>query len=180
MTTPLQNRAVWRWRLTRAFESIGRTGWIGLLALAVASVIAVSVLPKMNQQRQALEQDIQDLRQGRLPSRDRGTTELPNLLPGPAAATDFANLLHSLAAGDNVRIERMEYLMQRESGRALLLYRADVVAVAPYLRLRGWIDRVLRERPTVAIDDLGFERANTDAVEVTARLRLTLFMKAEP
>lgn len=180
MTTPLQNRAVWRWRLTRAFESIGRTGWLGLAALCVALIIAGTVLRNMNQQKLGLEQDIRDLRQGKMPRKDRGSTLLPQLLPGPAAATDFATVLHTLAASESVRVDRMEYQMQRESGKSLLLYRADIVAIAPYLKLRTWIDNILRERPTVAIDDLVFERANADAGEVTARLRLTLFMKGEP
>ena len=88
-------------------------------------------------------------------------------------------VLHTLADGESVRVERMEYQMQRESGKALLLYRADIVAVAPYLRLRGWIDSILRERPTVAIDDLIFERSSADLSEVTARIRLTLYMKGD-
>lgn len=179
MTTPLQDRAVWRWRLTRAFESIGRTGWLGLAALAVALLIAGTVLRNMNQQKQALEQDLRDLRQGKMPRQGGASALLPHLLPGPTAAADFATVLHTLADGESVRVERMEYQMQREAGKGLLLYRADIVAVAPYLRLRTWIDSILHERPTVAIDDLVFERPNGDAGEVTARLRLTLFMKGE-
>ena len=179
MTSPLQNSAAWRWRLTRGFESIGRTGWLGLAALAVALLIAGTVLRHMNQQRQNLEQDLRDLRQGRMPSKYGASAQLPRLLPGPAAATDFATVLHTLADGESVRVERMEYQMQRESGKALLLYRADIVAVAPYLRLRGWIDSILRERPTVAIDDLIFERSSADLSEVTARIRLTLYMKGD-
>lgn len=179
MTSPLQNSAAWRWRLTRAFESIGRTGWLGLAALALALIIAGTVLRGMNQQRLSLEQDLHDLRQGRMPSKERSSTKLPRLLPGPAAAAEFATLLHTLAAADAVRVDHMEYQMLHESGKTLLLYRADVAATAPYLRLRNWIDSILRERPTVAIDDLVFERPNADAGEVTARLRLTLYMKGE-
>lgn len=172
-------RAVWRWHLIRALESIGRTGWAGLGALAIAALLTLTVLHRLNQERLALSHEVTDLRSGRAPSNADGE-RLAALLPSPAAATDFANLLHTLAARDGVRIERTDYQMLRENGKALLLYHADVVAVAPYLRLRSWLDRLLEERPTMAIDDLVFERATTDAAEVTAHLRLTLYMKAEP
>jgi hypothetical protein len=130
---------------------------------------------------EALEREAAELRQGKSAgSVANGASDLPRLLPGQGASADFANVLNSLAARDGVRIDRMEYQLQREPGKPVLVYRADLVAVAPYLQLRNWLDTILRERPTVAIEELVFERPNADVGEVTARVRLALFMKGEP
>ena len=174
-------RAVWRWRITRLFESVGRNGWLGLAALLLAALIALTVLRGMWQRHQALDEEISDLRQGKLKEHNTANAaRLPALLPGASAAAEFANLLNNLAGRTGVHIDRMEYQLQRESGKPVLLYRAELVAIAPYLNLRSWLDAVLAERPTAAIDEVVFERPNADAPDVVARVRLVLFMKGEP
>lgn len=181
MKGQLQHQAVWRWRITRTLESVGRRGWLGVAALAVAILITATVLRGMTRNIEALEYELSELRQGKTSgSLANGASDLPRLLPGQAASADFANVLHSLAARDSVRIDRMEYQLQREPGKPILVYRADLVAIAPYLQLRNWLDTILREQPTVAIEELVFERPNADVGEVTARVRLALFMKGEP
>ncbi len=181
MNGQLQTQAVWRWRITRTLESVGRHGWMGIAALAVAILIAATVLRGMSQKIESLESELNDLRQGKGSGQvSNGAAQLSAILPGQAASADFATALHNLAARDSVRIDRMEYQLQREPGKPILVYRADLVAVAPYLQLRNWLDAVLRERPTVAIEELVFERPNGDVAEVIARVRLALFMKGEP
>lgn len=173
-------RDLWRWRLARAIETTGRTGWLGLAAVVLALIMASALLRGMAQKTQALEQEIQDLRQGKTEdSKNGASANLPLLLPGANASTEFAALLHQLSTRESVRIDRMEYQLQRETGKALLLYRVDLVAIAPYLNLRNWIDAVLKERPTVAIDELVLERPNSELNDITARVRLTLYMKGE-
>lgn len=179
MNEKTKERPVWRWRLTRALESVGRTGWIGVGALLLAVVIALTVLRGMSQRTQALEKEIRELRTGKGDAGSRGGVALAQLLPDSTASADFAALLYQSAARDTVRIDRIDFQMLRETGKPLLAYRAEVVAVAPYLNLRKWLDGLLRDRPTVAIDELVFERPNADVGEVTARVRLTLFMKGE-
>lgn len=178
MNKSLTNRAVLRWRFARAVESTGRTGWLGLVALILAVFFALTLVRGMAQRTAALERELSEIRQGKTPV--GSTAALPRLLPGPAAAADFATLLHTLAATHTVRVERMEYQMQRESGKPILLYRADVVATAPYLKLRAWLDAILAERPTVALDDIVLERSSAESADVIARLKLTLFMRGEP
>lgn len=171
----------WRWRGARLLESLGRSGWIGLGALALALAIAGSVLRNMNDRLHGLENAVAG---GKSDSRDKekanvAPTALARLLPGTAAATEFAALLPKLAMQENVRLERSEYQMQRESGKPIVLYRGDLVVSGPYLKLRAWLDAVLRERPTVAIDEMIFERPNGETPDVTLRIRLTLFMKGD-
>lgn len=176
-----QLQAVWRWRLTRVLESIGRPGWLGLAALAVALVLGSTVLRNMAKSVGALQQEISEVRQGKTGQpQGSGAAMLPRLLPGPSAAADFATGINALAGQNGVRVDRMEYQLQREAGKPILVYRADLVAVAPYLQVRSWLDALLREKPTVAIEELVFERPTADLGEVTARVRLAFFMKGEP
>jgi|GEM_PF-5520056 len=174
-----QEQSRWRWRITRTLESIGRNGWLGLAVLLLALLFSATMLRGLAEKKRNLERELGELRQGRLGEGGKAPVSLATLLPGAATSGEFANLLNALALREGVRIDRMEYQLQRESGKPVLLYRAELVAIAPYLKIRGWLDAILTERPTVAVEELVFERPNANAAEVVVRLRLVLFMKGE-
>mgnify|MGYP001354321431 CR=1 FL=1 len=179
MNDSLQFLARWRWWAARRGEALGRKGWLGLAAGLLALILAVAVLPGLASRKAALEEMLLSLRSGPQGEQALSIARLSLLLPGPGTAGDFANLLNLLATRTGVRIDRMEYQLQREAGKPVLQYRAELVAIAPYLSLRGWLDAILAERPTVAIDELVFERPNAETDAVVARVRLVLFMKGE-
>ena len=170
---------LWRWRFARAFESIGRTGWIGLAAVILALVLSIALLRGMAEKTKALEKEIGELRQGKIDSTSNiSSTSLLQIIPDASTAIEFPAQLHQASSRQSIRIDRMEYQLQRETGKPLLLYRVDLVGVGSYPNLRNWLDSILKENPTVGIDELILERPNSDLDEITARLRLTLYMKA--
>lgn len=169
----------WRWRAARALSAIGRVGWLGLAALLLAIGAAVSLLPGMWQRLDRLQQDAETERERRIISGFHPEAPLPRLLAPAGSAADFVAAMNALAQREGIKIERIDYQLLSESGKPVLQYRADLTAQAPYLKLRLWIDAVLRDRPSVALDELIFERANAGAGEVTARVRFTLFMRSE-
>lgn len=183
MSEPLVQRSTpqeqWRWRAARGLSSIGRTGWLGLAALVLAVTAAGSLMPGMWQRLDTLQEEAEAERQRRLMSGFNPEAPLPRLLAPAGSAGEFVATMNALALREGIRIERIDYQMLNESGRPVLQYRADLTAQAPYLKLRAWIDAVLRERPSVALDELIFERASPDITDVTARVRFTLFMRSE-
>ena len=181
MNGQINLRDLWRWRLVRAFESFGRTGWLGLAAVILAIILAIALLRGTIEKTRALEHEVKELQQGKsdTPQSAGSSASLLSLLPEANASIEFPAFLHQVSSRQSVRIDRMEYQLQKEVGKPLLLYRVDLVGIAPYLKLRSWLDEVLKERPTVAIDELIFERPNADLDEVTARIRLTFYMKGD-
>lgn len=177
MNGQINLRDLWRWRIARAFESFGRNGWLGLAAVILAIVISSAVLRGMAQKNTELEQEINELRRGK--SDGTTSTSLPSILPDASASIEFPAFLHQASSRHSVRIDRMEYQLRREPGKPLLVYRVDLVGIASYPNLRNWLDTILKERPTLAIDELVLERPNSDLEEITARVRLTLYMKGE-
>lgn len=169
----------WRWRAARGLSSLGRTGWLGLAALLVSIAIAIITFPAMVQRLDRLQQDALAERQRRAAAGYTAEAALPRLLAAAGTSGEFVAAVHTLAANDGIIIERIDYQLLRETGKPVLQYRADLTAQASYLKLRSWIDAVLRERPSVALDELVFERPNPDTTEVTARIRFTHFMRGE-
>lgn len=177
MNGQINLRKLWHWRIVRILESISRTVWLGLVVVIIAIILSIVLLRSMSQTTLSLEQEIKELRRGKA---EGGTsaTLLP-ILPDRKASVDFPAFLHEVSSRHAVNIDRMEYQLVREADKPLLLYRVDLVGIAPYLNVRQWLDTVLKERPSVAIDELVLERPNSDVDEITARIRLTLFMKGE-
>lgn len=173
--------AVWRWRLLRFLESLGRPGWFGLAALAIAAILTLSVLLPMFRKLQMQEADMRGDKASRQEQwqANIAPAALARLLPPPSAATELAALLPQLAATHQVRLEAAEYQLQQEAGKPLAHYRADLAVTGTYLHLRAWLDALLLERPSLAIDEMRFERSTGDAPEATLRLRATLFMKGQ-
>ncbi|HRE15848.1 MAG TPA: hypothetical protein PLW86_02115 [Rhodocyclaceae bacterium] len=175
-TTP---QVQWRWRAARGLSAIGRIGWMGLAALVLAIATAVSTLPGMWQRLDRLQADAEAERDRRIMSGFNPEAPLPRILAPAGSAADLVAAMNALAQREGIKIERIDYQLLNDSGKPVLQYRADLTAQAPYLKLRQWIDAVLRDRPSVALDELVFERPNASAGEVTARVRFTLFMRGE-
>ena len=172
-------QVLWRWRMARGLSAIGRMGWFGLGALLLAVGVAIFSLPGMFSRLDSLQAAADAERQRRAASGFTPEAPLPRLLASQASASDFVASMNALAQREGIKIDRIDYQLLRESGKSVLQYRADLTAQAPYLNLRAWIDAVLLDRPSVALDELIFERANGDAANVTARLRFTLFMRGD-
>lgn len=180
MNAQVNLRDLWRWRVVRAFESFGRIGWLGLAAILIAIVLAIVLLSRTVEKTRALEKEIKELRLGKTDDAPGGSAlSLLSLLPPPQAAIEFPAFLHQVSARQSVRVDRVEYQLQKEVGKPLLLYRVDLVGIAPYLNLRRWLDEILKERPTVVLDELVLERPNAELDEITARVRLTLYLKGD-
>lgn len=169
----------WRWRAARGLAALGRTGWLGLAALVVSITIAAITFPGMVQRLDRLQQDALAERQRRAAAGYSAEAALPRLLSAAGTSGEFVAAMNTLASNEGIIIERIDYQLLRETGKPVLQYRADLTAQAPYLKLRTWIDAVLRERPSVALDELVFERPSPDTTEVTARIRFTHFMRGE-
>lgn len=183
MNEPIRQRSTpqlaWRWRAARGLSATGRIGWLGLAAFVLAIGAAIAILPGMWQKLDTLQEEAEAERQRRILSGFNPEAPLPRLLAPATSAPEFVAVMNNLAQRHGVKIERIDYQLLHESGKKVLQYRADLVAQAPYLNTRAWIDGVLRERPSVALDELLFERSSADAAEVTARVRFTLFLRGE-
>ncbi len=100
-------------------------------------------------------------------------------LPAPVGALEAIESIHKAAKANGVKLAHGEYRMTRESGAPLLRYQITLPARASYPHLRAWIGDVMNTIPTAALDEISFRREDVGSDSVEARVRLTLFLRAD-
>lgn len=100
-------------------------------------------------------------------------------LPAPDGALDAIETIHKAAKTHGVKLANGEYRLTRESGAPLLRYQVSLPARASYLQLRAWIGDVMNAIPTAALEDISLRRDDVGSELLDARVRLTLFLKAD-
>jgi len=100
-------------------------------------------------------------------------------LPTPAGALDMIAALHAAAAVHGVTLAHGEYRMVRDGNSPLLRYQVVLPARSDYPALRAWLADCLQTHRYASLDDISLRReASADAM-VEARVRLTLYLKAD-
>lgn len=102
-------------------------------------------------------------------------------LPVAAGSDGMIETIHRAAAANDVTLAHGEYRLTRDStasGVPLLRYQITLPARASYPQLRAWLADVMNAVPTLALDELGFQRDAVGSGMVESRVRLTLFLRA--
>lgn len=176
-----------RWLANRALEGGGAPA-VTALVLALVALLAwfASVEP--------LAARLLDVRRGnaQLTQRVAAAAALP---PKPAPATEAERLasfvaafpsdkdipaafsrLHALAARHGVPLAQAEFRLSAQSAEPLARYAMVLPVKTDYARLRAFVDDVLRDMPSVALEELSLRRDDLRTELIDARLRLVLFL----
>jgi len=100
-------------------------------------------------------------------------------LPTPVGALEAIEAIHNAAQANGVKLAHGEYRMTREGSAPLLRYQMTLPARASYPNLRAWIGDVMNTIPTAALDEISFRREDVGNDSVEARVRMTLFLRAD-
>lgn len=167
-----------------------RHGWpamLGLALIVVAAVFQFFVVTEVRTHADALRAEQAVLRK-RL-AEQANPQEASNRqlaafyagLPVAAGADGMIETIHRAAAANDVTLTHGEYHLTRDStasGMSLLRYQITLPARASYPQLRAWLADVMNAAPTMALDELSFQRDTVGSGMVESRVRLTLFLKA--
>jgi hypothetical protein len=166
---------------------VGAVGWSGLAALAVAAaLLAVDRLGLDPANRAAAEELVQlkdHLARGRLSGSTLNAAPDPiamivNQLPSADRVPVFVEAVQEQAARRSLQIDRAEYRVQKTLGGRALRYQLTMPAHGGYPQVRGWLEVLLHDYPSAALDELSLRRESDGAGQLEARVSLSFYSQA--
>lgn len=100
-------------------------------------------------------------------------------LPAASGAPEAVAAIHAAARANGVSLTRGEYRLVRDGNAPLWRYQITLPARATYPRLRAWLGATLLAVPAASLDEISLRRDDSSGDAVEARVRLTLYMRAD-
>jgi hypothetical protein len=151
-------------------------GALALQGLAIAPLGQhIEVLQAQREQRDATLERMnealgqQDAPQARLDSFYR------HFADGAPLATGLERV-HAIAVAHQLEMKRAEYRLNRQPGQRLDRYRMVVPIQGRYPALRAFISAVLRELPTLSLDQIQLQRQNIADGTLDAQITFTFYL----
>lgn len=173
--------------LHERLRRLGRAGLGAGLSLLLAVLLALfAVLPQWQQvsQLRAAEADaseqVQRLQRGELKVEVKpGQQALDSLrerLPGQPQASELIDRLYSLARAERITLARGEYALGVDPKTQLARYQILLPVRGSYPQIRGFLQALLGQLPTLVIEDLELQRKRIGDDQLIGRLRMTLYL----
>jgi hypothetical protein len=99
------------------------------------------------------------------------------IFPLQADAPASLSRVYAAAAEKNLQLLRGEYALSVDRQTGLVLYRMTLPVRGGYPQIREFVAAALKAVPTLALDELSFERPKISDTQVQTRIRLTLYLK---
>jgi len=99
------------------------------------------------------------------------------------AQNDIPVLLETIfdaAYESNLAPETGEFKLTQEIKAPFLRYQITLPVQGSYANTRKFVNRVLQEIPSAALDEINFSREDVRVPEVEAKVRFTLYLKDKP
>lgn len=177
----------WRRAARRVFSQLGWPGVVGLSLMALAIITWLSwVRPEMRalqdlqRENASLRTRIAQIAKQGIP--EQGSQSELDRFYGFFATTPvtvWLDKLYAAAAAEKLQLDQGEYRLVGDKSGKLLRYQITLPVTGSYLQLRQFIERALVDVPVAALDDINFKRENINATQVQARIKLTLFLRAD-
>jgi hypothetical protein len=173
-----------RARLAYAARRIGPVGWAGIAALLVAVALAAGARLWLDPANRALTAEAAQLKE--LIARARRPDARFNPIADPVGTIvaqlppadqlpAFVEAVQAQAGRKGLQIDRTEYRVQKTlSGRALR-YQLSMPAHGGYPQIRTWLEALLHDYPSAALDELSMHRAADGSPQLDARITLSFY-----
>lgn len=168
-----------QWIITRIVERIGLLGFINIVLIALIYVVCVySYLPKQqlltNLQKQHDKKPVKvtnTITRYQSPA-DSFFASLPVVNDVPTQL----KLLFEQAKHNTILINEVQYKEQQLQGNELIRYDITFSVFASYPQIKAFIADVLVNLPSLALEQVSFNRDEPSVDTVTTQLRFSLFM----
>jgi hypothetical protein len=171
--------------LSETVHSLGVPGVIGITLLVFSLSYAVSALIPAKKELDGYRAQIARVKE-RGPRVATGQPEntpsgqlraFYNLLPPQPAATEWLDKIYAAANREKVVLVRGEYALALDQDVGVARYKIIFPVKGSYSEIRGFIASALDAVPTLALDDVNFERQKISEGQVDAKIRMTLYLK---
>jgi hypothetical protein len=93
---------------------------------------------------------------------------------------DTLRVLYKAAEKQGLILETGEYTRVQNAGERLARYRVGLPVKGSFKQVLSFMDLVLKDNATVALENAAFKRDKVDDAMVEAKLMFTLFVDAQP
>jgi hypothetical protein len=161
--------------------------WPALGALGVAIFTAgfhVSVVRPAQLELDALQREVASLRvQYRLTGPAAQQNPRVQLVrfyesfPSGASAPNWLERIYAAAQSNHLELMEGDYRILRKGHEQLAQYQITLPLKGSYPNIRGFLNAMLSELPSVSLDNVAFERQKIGEASVQVTVRLTLYLR---
>lgn len=172
--------------LTEFIRRLGRPGAAGAVLLALAAGYGLfGVLPGVEARDAAEARALNaEARLARIRSGAEAVAEAParqmesfhQALPAQPDATAAIDRIYAAAAREGLSLARGEYALQVDPDTRLVRYQLLLPLHGSYPQLRRFLGSALAEVPTLALEEVEFQRKEVTESQLEARVRMTLYL----
>lgn len=101
------------------------------------------------------------------------------LFPAQADAAASLEKVYAAAESNGVSLPRGEYALTVDPKTGLAQYRVTLPVSGSYEQIRGFIAAALRDVPTLALDDIEFQREKIGDAQLETKVNMTLYLARE-
>jgi hypothetical protein len=171
-------------------QQLGKTGVIGV-ALIAAAVVAWFTLVRFSEKElltvrqrvKAVQQQVANKNSLPVSSSLNREEQLRVFYKnfGPVEKVpETLQRLYKAAEKQNLILETGEYTRVINTGERLARYRVGLPVKGTFKQLLSFMDMVLKDNATVALENAAFKRDKVDDAQVEAKLVFTLFVDSQP
>jgi hypothetical protein len=174
-------------RLLYVASRAGPIGWIGLgaavLALVLMGVSRFQLDPAIRAETEDLARFEAQLAKASVPGAAlRNPTDaigaVADQLPPAERMPTFIQDVQERAQRGGVRIDRTEYRVQSALGKRALRLQLVLPAHGTYPQLRGWLESLLHQHPSAALDELTLRRETEGSVQLESHVVFSYYCQA--
>lgn len=175
--------------LAEALRALGVPGVAGIALAVLALALGASALLPARAQLERGQQDLVNLQEQQkriaagLEKREQTPREQLDafyaLFPQQTKAAESLEKIYAAAESKGVTLPRGEYALTVEPKTNLAQYRIVLPVVGSYEQVRGFIAQALQAVPTLALDDVEFQREKIGDTQLEAKINMTLYLARE-
>jgi hypothetical protein len=172
----LMNKLHWFW--ARLDDRVGLAGWIAALLLGMVLLYGFYVFLPSQYALSALKLNVV------APEKTQQTVYIAKspadqmfaMMPSIDVTTSSIQTLFDVADIQGITINEVVYKDEHKQGENVIRYDMTFSVVASYPAIKAFVVDTLAELPTLALEQLNFERDDINSDITSAHLRFTLYM----
>ena len=179
-----------RRRLFYRIHQLGPVGLLGIGLLLSAVAVWLLVVRTGEQEIQGLSQKVQ-ARQIQLAaknqvgsivelSKEEKISAFYKQFPVTARVPDLLKNIFEAAEHAELSLETGEYALLHSESDRLARYRVALPVKGSFAQIIRFMDVVLKDMPTIALESANFKRENIDDAVVSAKLVFVVFVESQP
>jgi Tfp pilus assembly protein PilO len=184
------NTLLWRRRLQYRMHQLGPMGLLGLALLIASVALWLGLVQPAELEAQRLANRVQ-ARQTQLAtlsqtprvaelSKEEKIDYFYKSFPAVNRVPEQLNNIYRAAGKNGLTLETGEYALLQSETDKLARYRVALPVKGSFQQVLAFMDAVLKEIPSTALESAGFKRDKVDDPAVDAKLVFIVFVEAQP